>query len=265
MQIDLSGMKILITGASSGFGFEMSRALLGCGADVAMASRPGEKLLGAVRRVKADGFSPLVLPMDVRDENSIEKARERLEETWGGLDMLVNNAGISMSGTDPDFRVQEGLFYEIKPSAFRDIVETNFVGYFLVSRAFTPIMLRQGRGRIVNVSTSIATMTAKRQIPYGPARAGAEAMTMILAAEMEELGITVNVLLPGGASDTGMVLPSRREAYLARGGILPPTILNEAVIYLASPAAEGVTGRRFIGKEFKWETAGRKEEPANEK
>ena len=91
-------------------------------------------------------------------------------------------------------------------------------------------------------------MTMKGQIPYGPARAGAEALSDIMAKELEGHGITVNVLLPGGMADTGLVPPGMREILLPR--MLPPNIMNEAILYLASTEATGITGERFIGKEF---------------
>jgi len=250
MHPNLNGMKILITGASSGLGFEMSRALLGCGADIAMAARPGEKLTLAVETLEAEGFAPFMLPMDVTDETSIDAAKERLLSRWAAPDMLINNAGISIGSVEPDFPFDTARFYDVSPAAFRAVVETNFTGYFLVSRAFVPLMVERGRGRVVNVSTSLTTMSMVGQTPYGPSRAGAEALTMLMSAELAPLGITVNVLLPGGAADTGLIPPGKREQYLARG-VLPATIMNEAVIYLASPEAEGVTGQRFIGKEFK--------------
>ena len=249
MRPKLDGMNILITGASSGLGFEMTRALLGCGANVAMAARPGDKLSRAVNTLETEGFAPLMLPMDVTDEASIDAAKERLAAQWDRLDMLINNAGISIGSVEPDFPFDTARFYDVSPSAFRAVVETNFTGYFLVSRAFVPLMVAQGCGRVVNVSTSLTTMSMKGQTPYGPARAGAEALTMLMSAELEPLGITVNVLLPGGAADTGLIPPGKREQYLARG-VLPATIMNEAVMYLASPEAAGVTGQRFIGKEF---------------
>ena len=250
---DLSGVNAVITGTSSGFGYSMSRALLHNGATVAMTARPGEKLKNAVAALRAEGLEKVCeLPMDVHNEVSVAEAVSWVEREWGRVDLLVNNAGLGKSRVFPDPDV-ELPFYEIEPEAFRDVVETNFIGYFLVARGFAPLMVRQGKGRIVNVSTSIGTMSAKGQIPYGPSRAAAEAFSNILTKELEESGIMVNVLLPGGAALTGLMPESQREEYL-KGNytrpLLPAEILDDAILFLASPLAEGMTGERIIGKEF---------------
>ena len=96
-------------------------------------------------------------------------------------------------------------------------------------------------------------MTAKTQIPYGPSRAAAEAFSHIMAKELEENRITVNVLLPGGPALTGFVPEHKRAEYSqnpAAYNLLPPEILDAPLLFLASPYAEGITGERIIGKEF---------------
>ncbi|MCL2125517.1 MAG: SDR family oxidoreductase [Oscillospiraceae bacterium] len=249
MQNDLKGFHAFVTGGSSGFGFEMSKILLSHGATVAIAARGGPKLDNAYNNLKSEGYDVHALDMDVRSEQSVASAAAWVETNWEKLDMLVNNAGIGMGGAMKSAGGKPALFFNISPEAFRDIVETNFIGYFLVSHALVPLMVKNGNGRVVNVSTSIRTMTARGQLPYGPARAGAEAMSAIMAEELKEFGITVNVLLPGGASNTGFVPEEERESAAARG-LLPATILNEPILFLASEKAAGMTGERIIGKEF---------------
>lgn len=250
MQIDLRGFHAVITGGSSGLGFEMAKALLSHGAVVAIAARGGEKLENAYASLKSEGYDVHALEMDVRSDGSVDSAASQISKNWERLDMLVNNAGIGMSEANKGFAVDSAPFYEIRPKAFYDIVETNFIGYFLVARAFVPIMLRCGGGRVVNVSTSIKTMTARGQLPYGPARAGAEAMSAIMADELKDRNITVNVLLPGGPADTGFVTEDVRE-HFEKIGLLPASIMNEAILFLASEKAAGMTGERIIAKEFR--------------
>lgn len=250
MSVDLTGFHAVITGGSSGFGYEMAKTLLSHGATVAIAARPSEKMDRAYASLKDEwGGKVVALEMDVRDENSVSAAADVISREWSRLDMLVNNAGIGMRDANKGFPGDPSPFYEIPIKAFYDIVETNFIGYFLVARAFVPLMLKNGGGRVVNVSTGIRTMTARGQLPYGPARAGAEAMSVIMSDEMKERNVMVNVLLPGGASDTGFVTDEVR-AHFETLGLLPASILNEPILFLASDKANGMTGERIIGKEF---------------
>jgi gluconate 5-dehydrogenase len=146
----------------------------------------------------------------------------------------------------PGFLGSPKPFYEIDPGVFRDMVDTNFTGYFLVARGFVPIMMEQKTGRIVNISTGFSTMN--RFAPYGPSRAASEALSNIMTAELDKFGITVNVLLPGGPVDVGgIVNDSGRELPFA---LLSPDIMAAPIVFLASHLADGMTGERIVAKEF---------------
>ena len=248
MDLNLKGFHVVVTGGSSGLGYDMTKALASHGATAAIAARPGEKLDRALESLRDEGLDVHALTMDVRSGESVGAAAQWVSENWGRLDMLVNNAGIGMGAVNQDFQNPMPC-YEVPVAAFYDMVETNFIGHFLTARAFLPLMLRQGKGRLVNVSTSLATLTAQGQLPYGPAKAGMEAMSTIMGEELKGLGIMVNVILPGGAADTRLVPPGMREVLLQRG-MLDPDVLNETILFLASPSAEGLYNQRIIGKEF---------------
>ena len=246
MNITLYGLHAVITGASSGLGFTMAEALLGKGATVALSARPGEKLDNAVNTLREKSLDAYALPMDVRSEESIVEAVSWVREGWKRIDLLVNNAALMMHRIYPDFLTSPKPFYEIHPDVFRDMVDTNLTGYFLVSKEFVPMMIYQNKGRIVNISTSFSTMN--RFAPYGPSRAGSEALSNIMTAELKKYGITVNVLLPGGAVDTGgLSKDMNNELPFA---LLSPDIMADPIVFLASPLAEGMTGERLIAKEF---------------
>jgi gluconate 5-dehydrogenase len=245
---NLEGFKVLITGASSGLGFEMAKALLGEGALVAVASRPGEKLDKSIENLKNLGFNPLKLGMDVRDEESVKNAVGVVKEKFQGLDMLVNNAGLG-KGRVLSSEGKEIPFWEMETEAFRDVIDTNLTGYFIVAKHFVPLMISNRRGRIVNVSTSPSTMKMVGQIPYGPSRAGSTALSEIMAKELAEYGISVNVLIPGGAADTGLVPESMREVF-KKIGLLPADIMNNSILFLASPYAAGLSEETIIAKEL---------------
>ncbi len=125
------------------------------------------------------------------------------------------------------------------------MVRTNLTGYFLIARAFVPAFLRQGRGRVVNVTMNLETMQRRGFVPYGPARAGAEALSRIMTEDLRPYGIAVNQLLPGGATATGMIPDGPRPA-----GLLAPEIMAAPIVFLASAEAEGLTGARIVAKDF---------------
>jgi gluconate 5-dehydrogenase len=169
-------------------------------------------------------------------------------DALGGLDVLVNNAGIGMRTVNPQFLSEPQPFWAVSPDGFRDLVETNLTGYFLVARAVVPRLLEAGGGRVVNVSMNHETMVRKGFVPYGPARAGAEALSRVMAADLEGSSVTVNVLLPGGATATGMI-PADFPPDL-RAHLLDPAVMGPPITWLCSPAAAGVHDQRIVATEF---------------
>jgi NAD(P)-dependent dehydrogenase (short-subunit alcohol dehydrogenase family) len=246
MDITLNSLHAVITGASSGLGLSMAEALLKKGATVALAARPGEKLDNAVNTLIEKDLDAYALPMDVRSEGSIREAASWVRKEWKKIDLLVNNAALMMHRIYPDFLISPKPFYEVHPDVFRDMVDTNLTGYFLVSREFVKMMINQNRGRIVNISTSFSTMN--RFAPYGPSRAGSEALSNIMTTELKKYGIMVNVLLPGGAVDTGGLLKDMNHELPFP--LLSPDIMEDPIVFLASSLADGMTGERVIAKEF---------------
>jgi gluconate 5-dehydrogenase len=166
--------------------------------------------------------------------------------------MVVNNAGLSQSRIGQSQALEPLPFYEIPPDAFYDMIETNLIGYFLVARAFVPIMIRSGGGRLVNISTGEGIMTARGMLPYGPSRAGSDAMSIIMTKEMEDRNVTVNLLSPGGPVDTGFVTDEIRARF-STIGLLPADCMNESILFLASDKAAGLTGEKITATQLhKW-------------
>jgi gluconate 5-dehydrogenase len=231
----------LVTGGTSGLGLAMAEALAGAGLRVVLTGRSGERAAKIAGRLPgANGIE-----LDVRDEDSVDAAVETAWSVLGGIDLLVNNAGIGMRTVNPRFMVEPRGFWTVPTAGFRDVIATNLTGYFLVARAVTPRMLEAGGGRVVNVSMNHATMTRAGFVPYGPSRAGAEALSRIMAADLRDTPVTVNMLLPGGATRTGMVPdPS------AARNLLEPEVMGPPIVWLASGQAEGVTDERIVAAEF---------------
>jgi gluconate 5-dehydrogenase len=244
--------KILITGATSGLGFAMAEALLAEGGIVAIASRSEAKLGRSVAQLRKRSDRVFKILLDVRSEQSVAKAVEWVSTKWGWLDVLINNAGIGMKTVNPRFMIEPQPFFAIKPDLFRDLMETNFTGYFLVARGFAPLMIQQGRGRIINISMNYETMKRRGFIPYGPSRAAVESLSIIMAEDLKPYGIMVNRLLPGGATATGMIPDDdeTRSQILPRTHLLEPSIMAKPVVFLCSDEAEGITGERLVATEF---------------
>jgi gluconate 5-dehydrogenase len=250
MTISLQGQHILITGASSGLGYAMAEALLRAGATVALASRPGAGLDAAVQRLQQQNLDAVGIPMDVRSEQSVEQAVHWVKGTWGKLDVLVNNAGIGMKTVNPRFLTEPQPFYQVTPDGFRDLIDTNLTGYFLAARGFAPLMVERGQGRIINISMNHETMRRKGFVPYGPSRATTESLSAIMAEDLRPYGISVNLLLPGGATATGMIPEAMREEVSKNVNLIDPAVMGEPVVFLASAEADGITGERIVAIEF---------------
>jgi gluconate 5-dehydrogenase len=151
--------------------------------------------------------------------------------------MLVNNAGIGMRTVNPRFMSEPQPFWEVSPAGFRDVVETKVVGCFLVAREVVPLMLDARGGRIVNISMNEQTMVRRGFVPYGPAGAGVEALSRVMAADLVGCSVTVNILLPGGGTRTGM-LPDDVPAEI-RAGMLDPSVMGPPIVWLASDHCGG--------------------------
>jgi NAD(P)-dependent dehydrogenase (short-subunit alcohol dehydrogenase family) len=157
-----------------------------------------------------------------------------------------------MRTVNPRFMVEPRGFWEVPPEGFRAVVDANLTGYFLMARELTPRMLKAGSGRIVNISMNHTTMTRRGFVPYGPSRAGAEALSRIMAADLADSPVRVNMLLPGGATETGMV-PDDRPPGLT---LIDPAVMGPPIVWLASPQARDVHDERIVATGFEAWLAG---------
>jgi gluconate 5-dehydrogenase len=239
----LEGISVLVTGATSGLGQAMARALAAAGARVAMTSRDASRAEAVAGELGALGVQ-----LDVRCEQSARAAIDQVYQRLGGLDMLVNNAGIGMRTVNPRFMTQPQPFWEVSASGFQDVLDTKVRGGFLVARAVVPRMLAAGRGQIVTISMNHQTMTRRGFVPYGPSGAAVEAMARVMAADLADTPVRANILLPGGATATGMIpddVPAGRRAAL-----LDPGIMGPPIVWLASDEARDVHDERIVATEF---------------
>lgn len=242
----------MITGGTSGLGAAMARALVDGGASVAVAGRDGSRAEQAAASMRSTAGSQVVgVQLDVCDERSVRAGVDAAVGALGGLDVLVNNAGIGMRSVNARFLTDPQPFWDVAPDGFQDLVATNLTGYFLVAREVVPRLLAAGGGRVVNVTMNHATMRRAGFVPYGPARAGAESLSRIMAADLALLAgrpVTVNMLLPGSATATGMIPDDTPPA--VRAQLLPADIMAEPIRWLCSAEAAEVHDERLVATEF---------------
>ncbi len=244
----LEGKVAIVTGGAGGIGRVLVRALEADGAKVAVVDvdEAAMRRLGeALAEGPADGV--ITLAADVSDPEACEATVARVVETLGGVHILVNNAAVGMGLVRADHFTRLVDIQEITPALWQRFVNTNFCGAWYMTRFAAPHLLAQGWGRIIDVSTSFFTMLRGGFHPYGPVKAGLEAMAAGHAAEFAGTGVTVNVVVPGGPTDTPMVPP---VSGLKREALIPPRVMAPPVLWLCSAAADDVTGNRYVGADW---------------
>ena len=243
--LDLQDRVCIVTGAGSGLGLAMAKGLLAAGARVAALDISAERL-NQVSASAPDDKS-LLLTCDIRREDECQRAVESVISHFGAVHVLVNCAGLGMPHVRHDYLSHPVRFWEIDPQKWRDLIEVNINGAFLLSRAVTPHLLQQGWGRIVNVTTSLSTMIRATNMPYGATKAALEAASNAWSQELAGSGVSVNVLIPGGAADTAMI---PIDSPYDRNKLVEPGVMVAPVIWLASSASDGVTGQRIVARQW---------------
>jgi len=234
----------IVTGAASGIGRAMALGLLRGGIDVAGVDRDAAllaELEGEVRGKKAGALQ--TVRADLADPAAFDAVVAAVLDKSGRIDVLVNNAGIGQGSVRADQRTNPLRFWEITPEQWGRFVAVNATAPLMMARAVTPHMLRAGRGRIVTVTTSLGTMIRGGYVLYGASKAAAEAATAVMAADLTGTGVTANVLVPGGMTDTRIV---PEGAVADRSRMLRPEIMAPPLLWLISDEAAKVSGRRFL-------------------
>lgn len=243
----LEGKSVIVTGAGSGLGQAMTLGLAAAGADVLALDIVKSRASETARHAREGKCSGKVVAhgCDVRSEEACADAVEAAKSKLGGLTGVVNCAGLGMNYLRPDFHARPLRFWEADPKRWQDIIDVNIRGPFLLARAAAPHFIAAKWGRIVNVTTSFNTMMRGANMPYGQTKAALEAASAAWAQELEGSGVTVNVLVPGGAADTPMI---PKETTYDRKKLVKPTVMVAPICWLMSSASDGVTGRRFVGQ-----------------
>jgi NAD(P)-dependent dehydrogenase (short-subunit alcohol dehydrogenase family) len=248
----------IVTGGGRGIGRSIVFGLVRAGVHViATAGRERSEIEAVAREAVDSNAQASVIPLvaDVTKVSDCEIIVNAAVKRFGHLDILVNNAGRGMKYVSESFITEPTRFWEISPETWRLIVDTNVNGPFLMARTAAPVMMRTGWGRIINISVNRETMRRRGFTPYGPSKAALESETIVWSQELEGTGVTVNALLPGGATRTGMIPDSAFDE--VRSNLLDPDIIVPPLIWLISRDAEEVTGKRFVATKWRSDLRGR--------
>jgi NAD(P)-dependent dehydrogenase (short-subunit alcohol dehydrogenase family) len=236
---------VLLTGAAGGLGTVMTTALLKAGHAVAAADRDAAALekLTAASALHGERFLPLMA--DVADIAQCNGLVAKTIAHFGRIEGVINNAGIGPSSLRPDAEKNHPSIEELTPEIWDRFFAINLRPALVLMRAVLAPMRKQKWGRIVNNTTSFRTML--RVLPYGATKSAFESMSAVWAAELAGSGITVNVLVPGGPTDTAFVADA---AGWKREQMLRPQIMAQPACWLMSDAADSFTGRRITAAEW---------------
>ncbi len=229
---------VLVTGASRGIGRAIALALGAEGARVAVNyARSAAAAQEVVQTITAQGGQAMAIPGDVADREAVEALFGQVMEQWGQLDVLVNNAGIT----------RDGLILRMKPEDWQAVINLNLTGVFLCLKAAAKIMMKQKRGRIINITSVIGLIGNAGQANYSAAKAGVIGLTKSAARELASRHITVNAVAPGFIATQMTEELKNLDGILAQiplGRVGEPEEVAGLVRFLAAdPAAAYMTGQ----------------------
>jgi NAD(P)-dependent dehydrogenase (short-subunit alcohol dehydrogenase family) len=241
---DLAGQTALVTGAARGLGRAISLALANAGADVALGLLDPTSAEDLEAEIRAMGRRSLRVPMDVRRLDQISSAVDRVAEEFGRLDILINNAGLGPAN----------LAEDVNEADFDLTFDVNVKGVFFASQAAGRVMIRQGHGRIIHLSSQAGFIALPTESVYCISKAAVAHLARCLAVEWGGHGITVNAVAPTFIRTDGTAADLADPAFHAEvveriagvHRIGEPVDVAGAVVFLASPAASLVTGTTLL-------------------
>ena len=240
---DLSGKVAVVTGAGRGLGRSMALALAAAGADIVASARTASEIESLRDEVRALGRRSEAITADATHEHEAERLMAETVERLGRLDVLVNNAGINIRKP----------VLELELSEYQQVLATNLEGYFLCARAAGRLLVAQGGGKVINISSIMGRVALANQAAYASSKGAIEQLTKVLAIEWAPHGVQVNAIGPT-YFETDLTRPlfedeERHEFITSRtplGRWGQPHELAGAVIFLASAASDYITGHTLM-------------------
>ncbi len=233
----------VVTGASKGIGWDLAKALAAAGAAVAVAARDLRSLELLASEIRAEGGEAMAVQLDVRDVEGIGNAFEQVHRHFGSFDILVNNAGLGANHPAED----------VTESDWDEMMAVNLRGLFFACQAAGRIMLAQGHGRIINMSSQAGVVGIREHAVYSASKGGVNLLTKVLALEWSNRGVTVNAVAPTFIYTPGTAERLDRPDYLEQvlsrlpiGRVGTTADVAAGVIYLASPAGAMVSGHVLL-------------------
>ncbi len=242
------GKVAIVTGGGMGIGAAVAAALAAEGAAVSVFDREREAATRVAERISGSGGRALPVVGSVADRGDAERAVAETVDAFGGLDLLVNNAGVVVYGEVPDFSEDD---WDL-------VVDTNLKGQFLMSKAAVPEMRRGGGGAIVNLSSVQALISQREVAAYAASKGGVVSLTKTLALDHAKDSIRVNSVLPGSVRTPMLrhaaeLAPGDPEETIAqwgrihpRGTVIEPEEIAAVVLFLLSDDASAVTGAAYV-------------------
>jgi len=228
----------IVTGASRGIGFAVAEKLAKAGYDLAICATREETVNAAAEKLLACGGKVSAHVVNVTDADAVKAFVQGVAKEFGRLDVLVNNAGIT----------KDGLAMRMKADDWKAVIDTNLSSVFYASQAALKPMMKARSGRIINISSVVASMGNPGQLNYCASKGGIDAMTRSLAKEVGSRGITVNAIAPGFIA-TDMTADLGEDAHASLTSQIPlgrlgrPEDIAEAVVFLANKSGAYITGQ----------------------
>nr|WP_281351518.1 SDR family oxidoreductase [Propylenella binzhouense] len=229
-----------MTGAARGLGQAMAMGLLRSGYNVLLVDHDERGLEDAVQAASGLQGKAVAFVADLAEPSEASRTIEAGLEEFGTVECLVNNAALGAQLLSPDYLKVPPSFDNVSADLLIRFFHVNAIAPILLAQAAVKHMRTQGYGRIVNITTSLDTMLRRGLLPYGGTKASLEAHSAIMAKDLEGTGITVNVLIPGGASNTQMVTETMAPD---RNVLIQPEVMVEPLLWLlgeSSPPRNGL-------------------------
>ena len=233
MHVDLTNQVALVTGASRGIGRSISVALAGAGAHVFLCARSKDQIEKVKEDIESNGGTATAVPTDISVDNELISLYQMIKEQYSRLDIVINNAGIGIWGKLADFPIED----------FDKMVNVNLRSMFISCQQAVKMMIPAGSGFIINISSVVGFKGYVNQSGYTATKHGVMGLTKSLSAEVQEYGVCVSAILPGGV-DTDFIGKARPD--LDRSVLISPEDIAKTVLFLLSLSGTAMVDQIYV-------------------